>query len=176
MTNDVKDREIPWWLVLIEGIATIILGLLLFTQLAATRIVLVRFLGIIWLITGIFKVVSLLWDRTAWGWKLFSGCLGIFAGVFIIQNLLWSTLIIPTTIAIMLGIIGILIWLLQLIDALHGAGVDTVVELAQRNPEKLYAKINEVNTEKYLVRKMPTVAQVDDWLSQAKSLPWIVTY
>jgi len=61
-------------------------------------------------------------------------------------------------------------------DLLEEAGVDTVVELAQRNPENLYAKLAEVNVEKELVRRLPTQSQVSDWVAQAKALPRLVTY
>jgi len=61
-------------------------------------------------------------------------------------------------------------------DLLEEAGVDTVVELAQRRPENLYAKIKEVNMAKKLVRRLPTEAQVRDWIEQAKKLPRVVSY
>jgi predicted flap endonuclease-1-like 5' DNA nuclease len=61
-------------------------------------------------------------------------------------------------------------------DLLEEAGVDTVPELAQRNPENLYQKLVAVNREKELVRKLPGLAQVDDWIKQAKSLPRVITY
>jgi predicted flap endonuclease-1-like 5' DNA nuclease len=61
-------------------------------------------------------------------------------------------------------------------DLLEEAGVDTVVELAQRNPENLYQKLVEVNEAKKLVRKLPVQSQVADWIEQAKKLPRILTY
>ena len=61
-------------------------------------------------------------------------------------------------------------------DLLEAAGVDTVPELAQRNPEHLYQKLVEVNQEKKLVRRLPTQAQVSDWIEQSKQLPRVVTY
>jgi predicted flap endonuclease-1-like 5' DNA nuclease len=61
-------------------------------------------------------------------------------------------------------------------DLLEEAGVDTVVELAQRNPENLYAKLQEVNAAKKLVRKLPAQAQVADWVAQAKELPRVLQY
>jgi len=61
-------------------------------------------------------------------------------------------------------------------DLLEEAGVDTVVELAQRNAENLYAKIKEVNMAKKLVRRLPSARQVADWVAQAKGLPRVVTY
>jgi predicted flap endonuclease-1-like 5' DNA nuclease len=61
-------------------------------------------------------------------------------------------------------------------DLLEASGVDTVPELAQRNPENLYQKLVAVNQEKKLVRQLPTQAQVSDWIEQAKRLPRVITY
>jgi len=61
-------------------------------------------------------------------------------------------------------------------DLLERAGVDTVVELAQRKAENLYEKMVALNAEKKLVRKLPTLAQVKDWVEQAKKLPRAISY
>jgi len=61
-------------------------------------------------------------------------------------------------------------------ELLEASGVDTVPELAQRNPENLYLKLIEVNQEKKLVRRPPTQSQVKDWVQQAKQLARVVTY
>ena len=61
-------------------------------------------------------------------------------------------------------------------DLLEEAGVDTVPELAQRNAENLYAKLQEVNAEKDLVRRLPAQSQVANWVEQAKKLERVVTY
>ena len=61
-------------------------------------------------------------------------------------------------------------------DLLEVAGVDTVVELAQRVAANLYAKLVEVNQAEKRVRKLPTEAQVKDWIKQAKKLPRKVNY
>ena len=61
-------------------------------------------------------------------------------------------------------------------DLLEAAGVDTVVELAQRNAANLYDKIKEVNVSKNLVRKLPAQSQLEDWIAQAKRLPRAVSY
>ena len=59
---------------------------------------------------------------------------------------------------------------------LEVAGVDTIPELAQRNPENLYKKLVDVNEEKKLVRKLPVEAQVINWIEQAKCLPRKINY
>jgi predicted flap endonuclease-1-like 5' DNA nuclease len=61
-------------------------------------------------------------------------------------------------------------------DLLEAAGVDTVVELAQRNAANLTQKMVAVNKEKKLVRKLPVESQVADWIAQAKKLPRVITY
>jgi len=64
----------------------------------------------------------------------------------------------------------------QYADLLEAAGVDSVPELAQRNPENLRRKLVEVNKEKKLVRQLPTLAQVESWVKQAKTLPRVVRH
>ena len=61
-------------------------------------------------------------------------------------------------------------------DLLEEAGVDTVVELAQRNPANLYQTMMETNQAKKLVRRMPSARQVEAWVAQAKKLPRVVTH
>lgn len=61
-------------------------------------------------------------------------------------------------------------------EILEAAGVDTVPELARRNAENLAVKIEEVNEEKELVRRTPTVKMVGEWINQAKKLPRILEY
>jgi len=61
-------------------------------------------------------------------------------------------------------------------DLLEAAGVDTVVELSMRNPANLYEALVKTNTEKKLVRQLPTQVQVESWVDQAKKLPRVVSY
>jgi predicted flap endonuclease-1-like 5' DNA nuclease len=61
-------------------------------------------------------------------------------------------------------------------DLLEEAGVDTVKELARRDPENLYAALHETNMRSKLVRRMPSRDQVADWVEQARSLPAMVTH
>jgi predicted flap endonuclease-1-like 5' DNA nuclease len=61
-------------------------------------------------------------------------------------------------------------------DLLEAAGVDTVVELARRVPENLHKKLLEVNEERKLVRRPPSITQVTGWVEQAAGLPRIIEY
>jgi len=61
-------------------------------------------------------------------------------------------------------------------DLLEQAGVDTIKELATRNPENLYAKIVEVNNEKKLAGRLPTILDVLEWVEAAQAMPKVLTY
>ncbi len=61
-------------------------------------------------------------------------------------------------------------------DLLEEAGVDTVVELAQRNAENLIQAILKTNETKHLVRRPPAQKMVAGWIAQAKKLPRAVEY
>ena len=61
-------------------------------------------------------------------------------------------------------------------DLLEEAGVDTVVELSKRVPKNLFEKMQQVNEDKKLVRRLPVLAQVEDWVKQAKELPRMIQY
>ena len=60
-------------------------------------VILVQFLGIWWLVQGLFQIISIFIDSSPWGWKL-------FAGTVMQQHPLWSAILVPAIAIIMLGI------------------------------------------------------------------------
>jgi predicted flap endonuclease-1-like 5' DNA nuclease len=56
-------------------------------------------------------------------------------------------------------------------DLLEAAGVDSMPELAQRNPASLAEKLRAVDEAKNLVRRVPSESEVTGWIAEAKSLP-----
>ena len=64
----------------------------------------------------------------------------------------------------------------QYAELLEAAGVDTVVELATRNAENLCKKMEDVNEEKNLVRRVPPLKTVEGWIKEAKGLPRVLEY
>lgn len=64
----------------------------------------------------------------------------------------------------------------QFAELLKVAGVDTVKELKMRNPENLCKTLEETNDAKNLTRAIPSLAQVRDWIQQAKRLEARLTY
>jgi uncharacterized membrane protein HdeD (DUF308 family) len=128
-----RISAIPWWLMLITGVAAVLLGLFLIIAPAQTVVVLVQFVGIYWLITGIFSIVSIIVDRSHWVWKLFSGVLGIVAGLFIIQHPLWSAAIVPTTVVVIAASMGVIVGIMLLVWAFversWGVGILAVLSI-----------------------------------------------
>ena len=117
-----EERLVPWWVVLIEGIAAIIIGVLLLIEPGKTMTLVIQFLGIYWFIVGIIDIVRIFIDSSMWGWKLFSGIIGILAGLAIINYPLWATILVPTTLVWVFGFFGIIIGIIGLIQAFQGAG------------------------------------------------------
>lgn len=122
-----KISYIPWWIVLIQGIMSLIFGLLFLTSPAMTTAVLVQFMAIYWLIGGVLNIIQIFMDSSLWGLKLFSGVLGIIAAIAVLQHPLWSTILVPTVIVIFIAIDGLVIGITSLILAFMsgdwGAGV-----------------------------------------------------
>jgi uncharacterized membrane protein HdeD (DUF308 family) len=112
----------PWWVMLIEGIAALLLGIMFFTNPAATTGVVIWFLALYWVLTGVIAVVSLFWDRTQWGWKLFWGIVSIMAGWYVLTNLLAGALLILWVSLLILGIQGLVIGIVEIVQAFQGAG------------------------------------------------------
>jgi predicted flap endonuclease-1-like 5' DNA nuclease len=61
-------------------------------------------------------------------------------------------------------------------ELLEAAGVDTVPELAQRNAANLTAAMLAANEAKNMTRRVPSEAEVQKWIAQAKKLPRLLQY
>jgi uncharacterized membrane protein HdeD (DUF308 family) len=118
----IERVENPWWLFLLEGITATILGILLFMAPGMSLLVLVTFTGFFWLVRGVFYITSIFVDNSAWGWKLFAGFLGVIAGIAVLRHPLWSALLLPATVAFLLGIQGVIVGIISLIFAFRGGG------------------------------------------------------
>lgn len=61
-------------------------------------------------------------------------------------------------------------------DLLEEAGVDSCLELSHRLPEHLHRKMEEINALKRIVRRLPTLSEVTQWIAAAKSMPKVVEH
>ena len=64
----------------------------------------------------------------------------------------------------------------QFAELLEAAGVDTVKAFRNRNPENLQPKLVEVNEQKNLVNRVPSLKEVVKMVDQAKELPPMMEY
>ncbi|MGL4411102.1 MAG: DUF4332 domain-containing protein [Bacteroidales bacterium] len=61
-------------------------------------------------------------------------------------------------------------------ELLEASGVDTVPELSHRVPSNLVSKMQEINAERKLTRRVPVLSEVEKWVAQAKELPRALEY
>lgn len=118
-----------WWLGLLQGIATLILGLFLVISPGMTTAVLVTFLGAYWLVRGVFAIVEIFTgdSSVSWGWLLTLGILGILAGLVVLRHPLYSAVIVPTLIVLLLGIDALIMGVVNFIRSFSGGGIWTAV-------------------------------------------------
>lgn len=64
----------------------------------------------------------------------------------------------------------------QFAELLEAAGVDTVKEFRHRVAANLYPRLVEVNEQRNLCNRVPSVAELEKMIEQAKTLPPVITY
>jgi predicted flap endonuclease-1-like 5' DNA nuclease len=61
-------------------------------------------------------------------------------------------------------------------ELLEASGVDSVPELAQRVAANLQGRMTEVNAQKSLTRRVPSVEMLEGWIKEAKTMPRMVEH
>jgi uncharacterized membrane protein HdeD (DUF308 family) len=112
----------PWWLLLLQGIIALILGIFLLVYPLQTLMVMIVFLGAYWFVSGIFTLVSLGANKEHMGMKIVLGFLGIILGLLILAYPLYSTFIVPFVFVIMIGVIALIYGFIALIGGFTGRG------------------------------------------------------
>jgi len=93
----------PWWLLLLWGILTLIIGIMFLTTPEITTVILITFMGAFWLVGGLFSLASLVVDRTSMGIKIFLAVINIIAGALIMIYPVFSTIFILSFFVIFIG-------------------------------------------------------------------------
>ncbi len=119
------STESDWGLILLQGIAAFIIGLFLVAAPAAASVVVVAFVGIYWLISGILSIVRIFTgaNRAHWFWALVVGIIGIAAGLIVLRHPLYSAVLLPALLVAVLGIFGLIMGFVNIIRAFAGDGV-----------------------------------------------------
>jgi uncharacterized membrane protein HdeD (DUF308 family) len=127
-TTAAQAAPVRWWLPLILGILGLLVGLSFLANPAVTSVGFVFGLGLWWFAAGIFDLIRLFWDRTLWGWRLFTGVIGVIAGAWIVSGILGQGHPLGTAFAVgtaftwVLGIMGIVYGVIALVGAFQGGG------------------------------------------------------
>jgi uncharacterized membrane protein HdeD (DUF308 family) len=120
-----------WWVPLIQGLAALVIGVLLITRPAPTLWLLTVFLGAYWLVGGIFDAVGALTRRDSdrhWGLALVSSILSILVGMLLlaqpILGFVLASVAVVTLIAVAAVLSGILsvVWAVRVRREIHGEG------------------------------------------------------
>lgn len=91
--QEVRAISEGWWLILLWGLLTILIGLFLITSPAVTAIMLFTLLGAYFVVGGIVDVLAAIVHRGAgWIWRLALGILYIVAGVAVLSAPVLSTI------------------------------------------------------------------------------------
>jgi uncharacterized membrane protein HdeD (DUF308 family) len=119
---DLEVLQAPWWVVLLEGIIAIVIGLFLLYEPVATTILLLQILAVFWLAGGIVSVIGALIFPENRGWNLLSGILSIIAGALILMYPIFSPFILLKFLIIFIGAWVIVNGAVKLAWALKGGG------------------------------------------------------
>jgi uncharacterized membrane protein HdeD (DUF308 family) len=117
-----ETRQYPWWLILMGGILNVLVGILLLVSPLRTTIAFAWWLGLYWFVQGIFVLVGMFLDHSAWGWKLFMSVLSILAGIFVMRHPIASAVAVPAFLVLLLGIQGVITGGVSLVLAFRGGG------------------------------------------------------
>jgi len=124
---DQPVKPIPWWLVLVQGILAILLGAFFLMRPVQTSVIFVQVVAIFWLVGGVMDIIRIFMDSSGWGWKLFSGIIGIIAGLFLLGEGLLGAAMFGIAIAWVLGFLGIVYGVIYIIQFFKGAGWLSIV-------------------------------------------------
>jgi uncharacterized membrane protein HdeD (DUF308 family) len=120
-----------WWVPLIQGLAAMVIGVLLLTRPAPTLLLLTVFLGAYWLVGGAFDAVAALTRRNSdrhWVLSLISSLLSILVGLLLlgqpILGFVLTSMAVVALIAVCAVVSGILsvIWAVRVRREIHGEG------------------------------------------------------
>lgn len=129
MTDEMADATFhpmgsffPWWLLLLQGIIALILGIYLLAYPLQTLMVLIVFLGAYWLVSGIFTLVAAAVESSDRGMKILLGILGIILGCLILAYPFYSTFLVPYIFTVMVGVFALIYGFIAVWGAFTGKG------------------------------------------------------
>jgi uncharacterized membrane protein HdeD (DUF308 family) len=117
-----RIEALPWWAVLLLGIAAALIGCFLLVSPKATATDIFRLLGLFFVVAGAQSMIGLVRDRRNWGWKVFAGVLGIIAGLVFLFEPTASAYLGSAIVVWFLGTAAILVGIALIIQGIAYAG------------------------------------------------------
>ena len=110
-TNTLSEQQIKealaslWWMPLMRGILLVVVGILMFTQPGTTLLSLLWFMGIYWIVDGVFSLIEGVRGHPEKSriWMFIRGIVSILAGIFILGNPLVAGLISGSFLTYLIG-------------------------------------------------------------------------
>jgi uncharacterized membrane protein HdeD (DUF308 family) len=127
MTTEQMPEKVINYAFLLGGLTAAIFGIFLLIRTEEAFGILAILLGLWWLIHGAFMVFSVFIEREDAGWKLAIGALGLAAGVVVLADPVGAAEFLGSTLAIILGVIGLLIALAAVWGYFRGGGIPSLV-------------------------------------------------
>jgi hypothetical protein len=118
----VERRSLPWWAVLLAGIAAGVLGIVMLASPNANSGALFRVVGLLVIVGAVVLLVSGLMHRAGRGWKVTVGILGVLLGVALIVQPFPQAFLAAALFVWIVGIGLIVLGALFLIQAFAYAG------------------------------------------------------
>jgi uncharacterized membrane protein HdeD (DUF308 family) len=127
-----------FWITLIRGMLAITLGVALFFQPDKARPILVNFMGMFWLISGI---VSLRWGvhgERARGLSLLAGAAGVLAGIGMLSRRFTTGMVGEDVLLSVVGLIILLTGLMHIVGGFRTGPVET--HLLSQNRTRMWSR------------------------------------
>jgi uncharacterized membrane protein HdeD (DUF308 family) len=121
-TQMLKQQAVPWWVILLEGLGAIIIGVMIFMNPANTLDLFIKLMGVFLIVKGILALLSIFTDKSNWGYKILVGLIAIGLGalVFLLPEGIGGVL--RVTLLLMIGFGALLIAAIDIIKSLTGGG------------------------------------------------------
>jgi hypothetical protein len=88
-----EPASVEWWVLVIWGVASVVLGGLLLFSPVASALVLVAILAAFWLVGAVIEIIGAVVHRGGmWGWHLVSGAVGVVVALVVLGNPVLGTI------------------------------------------------------------------------------------
>lgn len=118
----IKERVLAssWWHVLIEGVAAVVLGILLLAAPGEALIAMIGVVGLFFIVKGVLFFAGLFADRSQWFAKVIAGILSLVVGIIVVEHPMWASALVPTTLSLTVGVLAVAIGVVGLAQAVSG--------------------------------------------------------